>query len=143
MAFDSAQVLQAIKALAESIPAVGSVSIGQPENLPRRVTAWVELGPQPVVDRTTGGLMQRDGEYLLVIAYRVKGAEANAELDLAATLDELTRAFYADRTLGGVGTNGSLDFGLAGTGDYQPIVGQEWRIYPVLVRISQRDTLTV
>jgi hypothetical protein len=143
MGFDAGAVLQALKALVESIADIGSVSIGQPENLPRRVTCWVELGPQPVSDRAAGGLLQRDGEYLIVIAYRVRGGETVAELDLASTLDELTRAFYADRTLGGVGINGSLDFSLAGTGDYQPIVGQEWRVYPVQVRISQRENLSV
>lgn len=143
MALNSTAILQALKALVEGLGSEWSVSIGQPENLPRQRTAWVELAAQPVMDRAVGGLMQRDGEYLIVIAYRVRGGESTAELALAGIVDELTRAFYADRTLGGVGTNGSLDFGLAGTGDYQPIVGQEWRVYPVLVRISQRETLSV
>jgi hypothetical protein len=141
--FDASAALTAVKDLAEGSTGF-TIVMGTPENLARRAAGYVSLGSAQTVDRAAGGLIERTVECHLVLGYRVKGAEGTAELDVAAAVDAFTVAFYAsDRRLDGAGTSAELDFGLIGGAEYEKIAGQEYRLYPIVVRVKQRQTMGV
>lgn len=143
MGFDAPAALNAVKAFSEGATGF-TISMGTPENLARRAAGYVTLGPAQPGDVAAGGLIERRVECHLVLGYRVKGAEATAELDIAAAVDAFTVAFYAsDRSLGGAGESAELDFGLVGSAEYEQIAGQEFRLYPIVVRVKQRQSMAV
>lgn len=143
MTFNAQAALQAVKTLAEGATGFTLV-VGTPENLGRRAAGYVTLGSAQTRDVLAGGTIERMTDCHLVLGYRVKGAEETAELDVAAAVDAFTLAFYAsDRRLGGVGESSELDFGLVGSAEYQDIAGQEFRLYPIVVRVKQRQSMAV
>lgn len=143
MTFDARGALQAVKTFAEGATSF-TISMGTPENLARRAAGYVTLGPAQPVDRAAGGLIERMVDCHLVLGYLVKGAEETAELDIADAVDAFTVAFYAsDRTFSGAGESAELDFGLVGSAEYEQIAGQEFRLYPIVVRVKQRQSMAV
>lgn len=141
MAFDAPAVLEAIRAFAAGATGF-TITIGPPEGFGRAASGYVDLGALPVVDRAAGGLVERTGEFLLILGYRVKGAEAGAVQAIATALDELQRAYYAsDRTFGGVAVSSSAEFLERPT--WEDIVGLEYRLYPIVFLVKQRESLGV
>lgn len=143
MTFQAREALEAVRSLAAGSTSF-TISTGTPENLGRAAAGYVTLGPAQPVDRAAGGLIERTVDCHIVFGYRVKGAEETAELAVADAVDEFTLAFYAsDRTLSGVGTSAELDFGLVGSAEYEQIAGQEFRLYPIVVKVKQRQSMAV
>lgn len=143
MTFDASGALEAVRVLAAGSTNF-TLGVGTPENLGRRAAGYVTLGSAQPADRAAGGLIERTVDCHLVLGYRVKGAEETAELDMAAAVDAFTLAFYAsDRTLGGAGTSAEIDFGLVGGAEYERIAGQEFRLYPIVVSVKQRQSMSV
>lgn len=140
--FDAPAALNA--ALAFAAGATGfTLVMGTPESLSTRAGGYVALGAAQPRDVAAGGLIERPVDCHVVLGYRVAGAEAAAELSIAAAVDALTLAFYAtDRGLG-VGESAELDFGLVGSAEYDRIAGQEYRLYPIVVRVIQRHSMAV
>jgi hypothetical protein len=141
MAFDSTSPLTALAALLTGLSGVQAVHTGVPESLGARVSAYVTLAAQRVQDKAASGLLQREADYFVGIGYRVAGAEATAEADLAALLDAFIAAVYADRTLSGTVASAGLDLTLANSPQYQAVAGVEFRVYPVIVHTTQRATV--
>ena len=143
MAFDTPAVLNAVVTLVQGLTGMQSVTKGVPESLPTRVAAYVTVGPQPENDRTAGGLLRKEGRIRVTFGYRVSGAEATAESDLAAMIDRFMVAYYAARrtNLSGTVTSlGNLDHSVANTAEYEAIAGQEYRRYPVDIPFTQEQT---
>lgn len=141
MAFDSAAVLSALKAMLEGIAGMQEVFIGPPESLGRRVSAYVTVGgnAQAINDRTPG-LLSDERTWFVGFGYRVADQEADAETTLAAFVDGFIRAFYANRTLGGLLlANPRLDFSLTRDPRYEWRAGQEFRVLPIVVIGTQRE----
>lgn len=141
MAFDAPAVLEALRTFAAGATGF-TISIGPPEGFGRRASGYVDLGALPVADRAAGGLVERTGEFLLVLGYRVKGAEQGTIQAIAAALDALQVAYYAsDRTFGGVAVSSSAEFLERPT--WEDIVGLEYRLYPIVFLVKQRESLGV
>jgi hypothetical protein len=140
--FDSAGVLSALAAMLGGLDGMQQVYIGAPESLSKRVSAYVAVGgnTQPISDRITG-VLSDERAWFVGFGYRVADAERDAELALAAFVDAFARAFYANRTLGGlIQSNPRLDFSLTRDPRYEVRAGQEFRVLPVLVIGTQRET---
>ena len=125
----------------QALAGMQQVYRGVPESIGSRVSAYVALAGQRLVDKT-GGLVQREARYFVGFAYRVGGAEANAENTLAALVDAFITAMLAERrsNLGGTVDSVSLDLSLSDAPEYQPVAGQEFRVFPVLVLTTQQHT---
>lgn len=145
MAFNNGAVLNAIKALLLTLPQLQSAQLGAPDAAGTKVSAYVTLGAQPVVNEASGGLLKRETRCFVGFAYRVAGADAadvaTAETTLAAAVDAFIRAFYADRSLGGVVESAALDLSVADQPEYRITAGKEYRIYPLFVTTTQRETI--
>ena len=143
MAFQAREALEAVRALAAGSTGF-AIATGTPEGLSRAAAGYVTLGPAQPIDRAAGGLIERTVDCHIVFGYRVKGAEDTAELSIADAVDAFTLAFYAsDRKLDGTGESAELDFGLVGSAEYEQIAGQEFRLYPIVVRVKQRQSMAV
>lgn len=143
MAFATRTVLAEVVALVQGLTGMQTVYTGVPESLATRVSAYVTLGPQPEQDKRGGGVLQKEGRIRVTFGYRVKGAEAAAEQDLADMIDRFQTAYYAARRTNLNSTVDSLltlDHSPAGGPEYQPVAGQEYRRYPVDVVFTQQQT---
>lgn len=139
--FNTPALLDAIVAVVQGLSGMqGTVSTGVPESLPTRVSAFVTVGDLTPRRKATQ-LLQREARFRVTLGYRVRGAEATAERDLAALVDRFTTALYADPTLGGVATRADLDLAAADSPEYAPIAGQEYRLYPMTVMAAQQQTV--
>lgn len=117
-----------------------SASIGVPEWPETLVAAYVTLGGQVLSNKTTGGQMQRTLSYRVVFVYATGSAEATAEITVAALIDGLLDAIYADRTLANTMESVEFDASEADRPLYALITGQEFREWPVQIRGTQRKT---
>lgn len=109
----------------------------------RRLTAGVTLGGGRPERRATGGAWRREQRFMVQFSYRVGGAESAAEDGLCDAADLFTDAVLADPTLGGLVIGTDVDNSLADNPDYSIWVGQERRIYPVLVTVTQSAQIPI
>lgn len=134
----------ALVALVDSCASVQNVIQGEPLSLPASVSAYVNIGTPRPVDQRTSGLIMIETEYLVTFGFRVAGTdESGPELKLCAAIQEFILAFYADRkagSLGGTVESMELDFSPAGLPEFRPVAGQEFRLFPVIVRVKQQQT---
>jgi hypothetical protein len=142
MAIDRGAVLDALATRVAALPGMsaGSVVVGVPKSLDKRLSAFVALGGEETVDKTTGNQIQRRARYVVTFGYRVGGADQGAaEGAMADAEDALIAAVYTDRTLGGV----CDDARVVGSPDdivYRALVAQEFRLHAVVVEAIQRQT---
>lgn len=130
--FNAAAMLQYIQTLVAGLSGLQQTYIGAPESIATRVNAFVTIGdttPRPKANQ----LAQRNPEVMVTFAYRVAGAEQNAELTVCSLVDELTMAVYADRTLGGTSQSAELNMGINREPAYMDIGASEVRRYVVLI----------
>lgn len=139
MAFDSKAPLNRLITVLTSLPGIQAVYKGVPESIGNKVCAYVTLGGQRSFDKSSG-LRQREMRYRITLAYRVAGAEADAEDKVAELLDALESALYADRTLNGTVESLEADFSMADEPRYAPVAGVEYREYPIVVTVKQSRT---
>ncbi len=139
MTFDSAAVLTQLKTVVSGLAGLQAVYVGVPQSLGERVSAYITLGGQRPSDKA-GGLRQRPMNYRIVFAYRVGGDVESAELAVAALVDALEAALYADRSLGGTVESLEADFSAADEPRYVAVAGMEFREYPVVVTVKQSRT---
>ena len=137
MGLNTAGPLNQLKTLVESITGIQDVYIGVPENLPKRASAYIALGSQPILLKATG-VAQRDARYQVTFGYRVGGAEAAAELTIAGWLDAFLQELLDDLTLAGTCEGLDFDTSLADAPGYEKFAGLENRLYPVVVACRQR-----
>lgn len=148
MSFTTSAPLTALQAMEAATTGVQAAQIGAPESFSTRVSAYVTVAGQRIIDKA-GGLLQREADYFCAFGYRVAGAEATAETTLAAAVDSFVAAFYAARAartgLFAVATtqvlSGTLDLSLASAPEYRTVAGQEYRILPFLVTVTQQATI--
>jgi len=137
MAFSAKSPLQRLKTILSGLTGVQAAYEGVPESLPYAVSAYVTLGGQDPKD-IAGGLRSRWANYRVTFAYRVGGAELTAEEALADILDLFEAALYADRTLAGTVESLEADWSGADEPRYVPVVGVEYREFPVMVKVKQQ-----
>ena len=142
MAYNSGAVATALVTVLESLSGMGNVQIGAPESLSTRVSAYVTLGSQTTT-RKANGIKQRETRFFVMLAYRVDGAEATAETILMGLADAFMNALDADLTLGGVMVDLTADSQAADEPEYQSRSGKEFREYPIMVTVTQRDSYAV
>jgi hypothetical protein len=152
MAFDVEAALIGMKALVETIPSVEAAQIGAPESLSQRISAWVTVGDPGDVGPREIGVYELPVFLIVWFGYVVGGSETAAEAQLGDYITELTRRVIQNRsdTVDGVtrNLNGSVDrMGLpqaaAGISEYAAFAGEEARVYPLGVRVIQRENLGV
>lgn len=142
MAYNSAAVAAQLKTVLEGLSGMGAVQIGAPESVGPRVSAYVTLGGQ-ANERKATGIMQRETRFYCMLAYRVDGAETTAETTLMDLADAFLNALHADLTLAGTVEALSADSVAADEPDYQLRAGKEYREYPIIVTVIQRDSYEV
>jgi len=141
MALDSLGPLEALTELLKDQDGIKGVYTGVPQYpAAGRLCAYVGLAGQSVSRPTLRKRLERRANYFVGLVYRVAEAEAKAEQTLAAVLDALVMAFYADTTLGGTAADATLDLTLADRPEYADLVGQEYRTFPVMVTVTQYAT---
>lgn len=143
MALNTLAVLDAVASLVTGLTGMQSVTKGVPESLPTRVSAYVTVGPQQEREKAVGGLVQLDGRIRVTLGYRVSGAEATAEQDLAQMISRFQTAYYSARRTNlssAVESLGNLDHSPNDAAEYQTIAGQEYRRYAIDVPFSQSAT---
>lgn len=142
MSYNAAAVASQIVTILNGLSGMGSAQIGAPESVGPRVSAYVTLGSQTTGAKTTG-IKQRETRFLVVMAYRVDGAESTAETTLMGLVDAFMKAIHDDKTLGGTVFNADVDSQAADEPDYQLRAGKEFREYPLIVSVIQRATYEV
>lgn len=116
--------------------------LGAPEAVQTRLTAWVTLGGQ-VIERKHMARTQRRTRFFVMLMYRVDRSEDTAEAQLMGVVDQLVAAIQADYTLGGVVDDAQINSMAADEPDYQARAGREYREYPFIVEVTQRDGFEV
>ncbi|RJQ04819.1 MAG: hypothetical protein C4551_10090 [Bacillota bacterium] len=136
MAYDPKAVLDQLETLVSGLASMQDVQIGVPGSLSNQVSAYVTLGGLNPKDKAAG-LRSLWQNFLITFGYRTDGNVSTAERTLADLLKELEQALFDDRTLAGTVESLEADFSGADDPQYVPIAGQEFRRYPVLVRVKQ------
>jgi hypothetical protein len=142
VALNTAAPLARLVAVLEALPGLQTVYVGVPESIGPQVAAYVALAGQSLSNETND-LAQREARYFVAFAYAVAGAEATAETTIAGLVDAFQAALLAERDSGMNGGGGPVvdslgwDFSLGDRPDYQPIAGQEFRVWPCLVTVTQ------
>lgn len=134
-------VLAAIVAIVASCVDVAQSGMAELPN--RRLAAGVTIGGGNPQRRATGGAWQRSQRFMVNFSYRVGGAESAAEDGIADAVDLFTDAIITDPTLSGLVINAEVDNSLADNPDYSIWTGQERRIYPVLVTVTQTAQIPI
>lgn len=142
MAYDSVAVANALVSLLGGLAGMGVVQIGAPSSVGPQVSGYVTMGGQRNVRKATG-VTQRDSRFMCMLAYRVDGSEGTAETVLMGLVDAAQVALHADLTLGGICHDLSVDATGADEPDYQLRAGKEYREYPLIVTVVQRDVFAV
>lgn len=142
MAFDTLSTATAIADLLGSISGISTVQFGAPLAIGPKVSAYITIGQQPS-DVKTQGTTWRDAHYFVDLCYRVDDAESDAETSLMAALDAIQAAVYADKTLGGIVSNTTIDTGMADEPEYRIRAGREFREYPIVLICRQYGTYEV
>lgn len=142
MPYNSGNAAAELVTLLQALPGMGSVQIGSPESVGTRVGAYVTLGSQQDGHKTTG-TTQRETRFFVMLAYRVDGAETTAETTLMSLADGFMAAINADKTLNGTVVNAVANSQAADEPEYQMRAGKEYREYPIIVTVTQRDTYAV
>jgi hypothetical protein len=142
--FDTAGPLERIAELLRELSGVRHVYVGVPKAVDEDVAAYVTVGPQAVIDKASGGLLQRVASYYVTFVYAVEGDSQQAEQALASAVDPFLALLYGERSdpdspLESV----TVDLTLSTSAEYVAIVGQEYRRYPVLVNVLQQQTIGV
>lgn len=144
MTWQTKATMNALVTFLSAIPGIQAVQKGEPTDIPAAITGFVKVGAMPFSDRQTSGLVTRVGELLCWIGYRVSGSAATAEDTLADVVDELQRRFLDERKTGKLGNtvdSMELDTSAASAGDYAKIGGQEYRLFPFVIRFTQQHTI--
>lgn len=139
--FNPIALLDAVVALLSASTGIQESLTGEPDSFDYQVTAYSVLGPITIEDEASGGLLMFHVEVFAGFAYRVTGDTDAAERVVVAAVADLTRRFYADRTLGGVVENGALMFDLNARPNYQIIDDQEHKLYLIRVLGDQREVI--
>lgn len=142
MALDSVAILEQLQTTLQAVITAeaglaNAVTIGVPESPPAKIFGYVTLGSQST-ERAATGIFERTTRIMVMLGYRVNGAEATAERDLSAVVDAFVTAIYADLSLGGAVQSATVDSSAADDPDYQLRVGQEYREYPMIVSVLER-----
>ena len=138
MALDIQTPLDNLVTILQGISDLQAVQKGAPRAWTKRAMAFVTLGAGRVVDKA-GGLIQHQQNYFVGFGYAVEGAEDDAEDTLCSAVAAFIAAFYAERkTSGSLFASAVLDLSKADEPDYQPVAGQEVRMYPCLVMMTQQ-----
>lgn len=132
MAWNTKATLTRLEEILQALPGLQYVQKGAPESIGTNVMGYVAVGSGQVVDKATQ-LLQREQRFFVGFAYRVKGAEADAEDAIADLLDAFVSVIYADRTLGGTVHSSTLDLLLSTEPRYEVRAGQEFRVFPIVV----------
>ena len=143
MAFDTEAILLKLQdhATAMVAPYSGMVYLGVPESLGARVTIYITAGGQNLVAKATGGFMQKEGRFVVHLAYRVRGAEQDAERQICRLIDDLYRRIARDPTLGGVVSRCEIDTATTIEATYAIAAGPEYRILPIVIFTAQQETI--
>jgi hypothetical protein len=151
VAFDATAAMEGVLALALTAPSIEDGQIGAPESGAVRIGLWVSMGDLNVIESRVAGIYEFDFNVILQWRYTVEGSEAAAEAALGDFITELTRRVIQNRigTVDGVtrNLNGSVDRmglpqpALSGA-DYALMAGQENRIYPLGIRVIQREAIS-
>jgi hypothetical protein len=142
MSFNTLAPAQRLLAILGGLSGLHGAQIGAPEKVDSRVTAYISMGSQQPT-RKAQGLVQRQGRYFVMFAYRVDGNEGAAETTLMGLVDAFLMALYADLTLAGTCKSIEIDIGLADEPYYRLTNGQEYREYPVVIAATQQANYTV
>jgi hypothetical protein len=143
--FDTVAPLQRLTALLATIAGIRVVYTGVPKAVDADVAAYVTAGAQTVLDKASGGVLQRIASYDVTLVYAVEGDSSQAELAVAAALDALVLLLYAERQQPASPLAGlrGLDLTRSTSAEYLSIVGQEYRRYPIVVDVLQQQTIGV
>lgn len=149
MSLDSGAVLDALVTMLGSVSGVQRVYRGAPMSLTNTLCAWVALGGHTIASEefeVEDTQLEREARFYVAFGYRVSGDESTAEDALADAVDDFELTFYQDRLAGsgvfasGTGVrDGGLSATLADAPEYWALAGQENRIYPMLIAVTQRD----
>ena len=142
MALDTGAPLLRLVAVLQGLPGLQTVYVGVPESIGPQVAAYVALAGQ-TANNQTNDFARREARYFVSFCYAVAGSEATAETTIAGLIDAFQTALLAERTSGMNAGSGPIvdsvgwDFSLGDRPDYQPIAGQEFRVWPCLVTVVQ------
>lgn len=144
MALDLIPPFDKMVALLTALPGMQAVYEGVPNTLAKGVNAYIAATAQNPKDVASSGLIENEATFFVGLSYAIRdSAEGTAERQLMVALTALIKALIiARRTkLDGTCDTLSWDFSLANDPAYQVSAAREFRIFPVLVRIIQRETL--
>ena len=152
--YDLLAVLDAAETLLASLTGVQRAQVGIPMALSQQLEAAVILGPITNRNKAGNSLLQREISLYCALAYAVGGEEGDAEMALAAAVDDLTIRFYVTRGKPGVPgiglfneaatgvTTGELDLEVSAGPNYPMIAGEEIRQFPFVLRVTQQANIT-
>jgi hypothetical protein len=142
MSFSNVVVADELVAVLAGLSGMGVAQVGAPESFGPKVGSYVTLGGIQS-QRVVSAVVERDTRFFCMFAYRVDEAEATAETTLMGLVDGFMDALNADLTLGGVARSLEISSSTADEPEYQLRAGREYREYPVVVTVKQRDSYAV
>ncbi|MGL6349601.1 MAG: hypothetical protein ACRC2U_07095 [Aeromonas sp.] len=142
MSYNTAAVANELVTVLSGLSGMGGAQIGAPEAVGPRVSSYVTMGGQRTIKKATG-VTQRETRFFCVLVYRVEETETAAEATLMTLVDAFFNALDADLTLNGTVFSLQADSQAADEPEYQMRSGKEYREYPIVVTVIQRDSYTV
>jgi hypothetical protein len=128
--------------LVDGLTGVQKCYSGVPASIGVQISAYVAMSGS-VVTTKPSATIRRDMRFVVVFGFRIAGAELNAEEQLADIMDAATRMFMGNRRLDGVCENIELDFTLSENPEYQTLAGQEYRLMPIAIIVSEYEAYNV
>lgn len=148
MAFSTLAVLDYLETLVAGLDVIQDaedVWVGIPTALPARVIGIVAVAA-PALDDAATQLVLYTPRFYVALAYRLAGSTRaeirTGERTLATGLDQFIAALLADRRLGGLVDDIALDFSFANNALYQAFTGQEARVFPISVQVTQQQLIS-
>jgi hypothetical protein len=145
MAFSTLSVLDYLETLVGGLAAVTEVYVGIPTTLEATLCGIVAVAA-PALDDAATQLILYTPRFYVGFAYRVAGSAPAqiraAERSLATALDQFINAVVTDRKLGGTVDDVEFDFSFANNALYQAFSGQEARVFPVSLQVSQQQIVS-
>jgi hypothetical protein len=139
MTWDTRSVLNKLFDYLVELPMLFEVKKGVPESFEAGVVGYITVAGQVITQKAGPKILQRKARYMIVFAYRVDDASADAEDTMGQAMDALLVKIYADLTLGGTALNAEVDMTLVDAPEYRAYAGQDYRVYPVVVVATQQQ----
>jgi len=142
--FNVIPALDALITMMGQLTPTVTVYRGVPASMSNQVSAYVAGAGQSIIPKADR-VYDKDARFFVAFGYRVENQVATAENTVLQLVDSFATLFITSRS-GSTGifhpstgvTSGQLDLAVVDSPEYIPMAGMEYRIFPIMVTITNR-----